>query len=206
MVTLTVLKNIGKVFCRLILWCNLPNIFLRIYGFSKGRSQRWNAIFIRSLQGYMLSIKLNTVDVDFGHLPEVVFLSFYHQITLLTFHTVHFGKKSQCAADMYRVSWKQNCCSVAKSRPILHNPIDCSTLGFPVPHHLLEFVQVHVHWVSDSIQPSHPLLPSSPFAFNFSQNQGLFQWVNSSHQVAFKVLEYQLQHQPFQWVFRVDFL
>ena len=71
-----------------------------------------------------------------------------------------------------------------------------STLGFPVPHHLSEFAQVHVHWIGDTIQPSYPLLPSSP-AFNLSQHQGLFQWVNSSHQVV-KVLELQLQHQSFQ--------
>ena len=68
-----------------------------------------------------------------------------------------------------------------------------------------ELSQTHVHWVSDAIQPSHPLLPSSPPAFNLSQHQGLFQWVNSSKQVV-KLLELQLQHQSFQRVFRVDFL
>ena len=52
---------------------------------------------------------------------------------------------------------------------------------------------------------SHPLLPPSPFAFNLSLHQGLFQWVGSSHQAA-RVLELQLQHQSFQWIFRVDFL
>ena len=83
------------------------------------------------------------------------------------------------------------------------DPMDCSTPSFPVPHHLLEFAQVHVHCISDVIQPSHPLSPSSPSVFNLSQQPGLFQWVNCSHQVA-KVLELQLQ--SFQWVFRVDFL
>ena len=67
-----------------------------------------------------------------------------------------------------------------------------------------EFAQVHVPWVDDTIQPSHLLPSSSPLAFSLSQNQGLFQWVSSSHQVA-KVLELQLQHQSFQWVFRVYF-
>ena len=62
--------------------------------------------------------------------------------------------------------------------------MDCSTPGFPVLHCLLEFVQAHVHWVYDAIQPSHPLLPSSPPALNLSQHQGLFQWVSSSHLVA----------------------
>ena len=77
-------------------------------------------------------------------------------------------------------------------------------LGFPVLHCLLEFVQTHVHWVGDAIQLSHSLLSPSSLAFNLSQHQGLFQWVGS-HQVV-KVLELQLQHQSFQWIFRVDFL
>ena len=99
-----------------------------------------------------------------------------------------------------------DCCwSVAKSCLTLYDPMNCSTPGFPVLHYLPEFAQTHVHWVGDAIQPSHPLLPSSPPAFNLSQNQGLFQWVSSLHQVA-KVLELQLQHQSFQWIFRVDFL
>ena len=83
--------------------------------------------------------------------------------------------------------------------------MDCSTLGSSVLHYLLDFAQTLVHWVSDAIQPSHPLLPPSPFAFNLSQQQGLFQWINSSYQSA-KVLKLQLQHQSFQWIFRADFL
>ena len=77
--------------------------------------------------------------------------------------------------------------------------------SLPVHHQLLEFTQTHVHWVGDAIQPSHPLLSPSPPASNLSQHQGLFKWVSSSHQVA-KVLEFQLQHQSFQWTFRTDFL
>ena len=73
----------------------------------------------------------------------------------------------------------------------------------PCPHQLLESTQTHVHWVGDAIQPSHPLL--SPSAFNLSQQQGLFKWVSSSQQVA-KVLEFQLQHQSFQWTPRTDLL
>ena len=69
--------------------------------------------------------------------------------------------------------------------------------GFPVYHQLLELPQTHVHRVSDGIQLPHPLLSPSPPAFNLSQHQGLFQRINSSHQVA-KVLEFQLQHQSFQ--------
>ena len=84
----------------------------------------------------------------------------------------------------------------------LHS-MDCSPQGFPVHHQLPEPTQTHVHWVSDAIQPSYPLLSPSPPAFNLSQHQGLFRWVSSSHQVA-KVLEFQLQHQSFQWIFRND--
>ena len=69
--------------------------------------------------------------------------------------------------------------------------------GLPVHHQLLEFTQTHVRLVGDAIQPSHPLSSSSPPAPNPSQRQGLFQRVNSSHEIA-KVLEFQLQHQPFQ--------
>ena len=81
--------------------------------------------------------------------------------------------------------------SVAQSCLTLCNPMNCSTPGLPVHHQLLEFTQTHVHRVSDAIQPSYPLSSPSPPAFNLSQHQGLFQWVNSSHEVA-KVLEFQL--------------
>ena len=79
--------------------------------------------------------------------------------------------------------------------------MDCSTPGLPAHHQLLDFTQTHAHWVGDAIQPSHPLLPPSPPAINLSQHQGLFKWVSSSHQVA-KLLEFQLQHQSFQWVYQ----
>ena len=87
--------------------------------------------------------------------------------------------------------------SVAQSCPTLCDPMDCSTPGLPVHHQLPEVTQSHVHRVSDTIQPSHPLSSPSPPALNLSQHQGLFQLVNSSHHVA-KVLEFQLQHQSLQ--------
>ena len=93
---------------------------------------------------------------------------------------------------------------VAQSLPTLCNPMNCSTPGLPVHHQHPEFTQTHVHWVGDAIQPSHPLSSPSP-APNPSQHQGLFQWVSSSHQVA-KLLEFQHQHQSFQWILRTDFL
>ena len=71
----------------------------------------------------------------------------------------------------------------------LCNPMDCSTLGFPVLHHLLELAQTHVHWVGNAIQPSHPLSAPS-LTLNLSYNQGIFQRVGSLHQAA-KELEHQ---------------
>ena len=74
--------------------------------------------------------------------------------------------------------------AVAQSCPTLCDPMNCSTPGLPVHHQLLESTQTHVHWVSDAIQPSHPLSSPSPPALNLSQHQGLFKWVCCLHQVA----------------------
>ena len=88
--------------------------------------------------------------------------------------------------------------------PTLCDPVGCSTPGLPVHHQLPEFTQTHVHWVGDTIQPSHPLPSPSPPDFNLSQHRGHFKWVSYSHQVA-KVLEFQFQHQSLQWIFTTDF-
>ena len=95
--------------------------------------------------------------------------------------------------------------SVAQSCLTLCHPMDCSTPDFPVAHQLPDPSQTHIHRIGDAIQSSHPLSSPSPPILNLSQHQGLFKWVGSSHQVA-KVLEFQLQHQSFQWIFRTDFL
>ena len=94
---------------------------------------------------------------------------------------------------------------VAHSCLTLCDPMNCSMLGLPVHHQLPEFIQTHAHRVGDAIQPFHPLSSPSPPAPNPSQHQGLFQWVNSLHEVA-KVLEFQLQHQSFQWTSRTNLL
>ena len=94
--------------------------------------------------------------------------------------------------------------SVAHSCPTLCDLMNRSTRGLPVHHQLPEFTQTQVHRVGDAIQPSHSLSSPSPPTFNLAQHQGLLKWVSSSHQVA-KVLEFQLQHQSFQWIFRTDF-
>ena len=75
----------------------------------------------------------------------------------------------------------------------LRNPKECSRSGFPVNHQLLDLTQTHAHRISSDIQPSHPLSTPSPSSLNLSQNQSLFHWVSSSHQVS-KVLEFQLKH------------
>ena len=90
-------------------------------------------------------------------------------------------------------TWSMSCCAVAQLCPRVCDPMDCGTPGFSVLHYLPEFDQMDVHRVGDAIQPSHPLSSLSPPAFNLSQHQGLFQWIDSSHQVA-TVLELQLQH------------
>ena len=131
--------------------------------------------------------------------PYLLFLIFWFQNTGFT-----------CIFCFFSQQFYQNtihmpacCCSVAKSCLTLGDRMDCSTPGPSVFHHLPEFVQTHVHRVSDAIQPSHLLLSPSPPAFSLSQHQDLFQWVSSSHQVA---KELELQHQSFQWISRVDFL
>ena len=119
--------------------------------------------------------------------------------TLLTFFT-----QMSFAPSVLLIS------SVTQSCLTLCDSMNCSTPGLPVPHQLLESTQTHVHWVGDANQPSHPLSSPSPPALNLSQHQGLFKLASSSHQVD-KVLEFQLQHQSFQWTpglicFRMDWL
>ena len=84
-------------------------------------------------------------------------------------------------------------------------PRGLSMPGFPVHQQLPELIQTQVLWVGDAIQASHLLSFPSPPTFNLSQHQGLVQWIPSSHKVT-KVLEVQLQHESFQWIFRTDFL
>ena len=92
---------------------------------------------------------------------------------------------------IYTMGYSIQFSSVAQLCPTLCDPMNCSTPRLPVHHQLPEVTQTHVHRVSDAIQPSHPLSSPSPPAPNPSQHQSLFQWVNSSHEVA-KVLEFQL--------------
>ena len=108
-------------------------------------------------------------------------------LRLLTYKSTWDNK---CAFKLLSL-WYFQFSSFAQSCPTLCDPMNRSTPGLPVHHQLPEFTQTHVHWVSDAIQPSHPLSSPSPPAPNSSQHQSLFQWVNSSQEVA-KVLEFQL--------------
>ena len=117
-------------------------------------------------------------------------------------------QKEKRAAEDKMVRWHHwvnghQFSSIAQSCLPLCDPMDCSTPGFPVHHQLPELTQTHVHWIRDSIQWSHPFSSPSPPTFNLSQHHGLFQWVSPLHQVV-KVLEFQLQHQFFQWTPRTD--
>ena len=115
-------------------------------------------------------------------------------------------KKKNCIGVKHAVIYRQGqFSSLAQSCATLCDPMNRRMPGLSVHHELPESTQTHVHWVGDAIQPSYPMSSPSPPALNLSQHQGLFQWVSSSHQVA-KVLEFQLQHQSFQWTPRTDLL
>jgi len=155
----------------------------------------WNECYSQYLisNAYFLHTNM-TPDI----ILESQFFFFYNQCVSFRCITERF----RCLCVCVCVHAFCCCRSVTKSCTTLWPHGLYSTPGLPAPHHLLEFAQVRVHWTGDAIQPSHPLLPSSPPAFNLSQHQGLFQWIACSHQVA-KVLELQLQYQSFQWAFRV---
>ena len=157
-----------------LIWMKPKNV-LQIFQEQNGVNKVLSSeLFFIFLQGILLSLGISIFE---GHISESTIL-------IVMCSTLQFSL-------------------VAHLCPILCSLMDCSTPGFPVHHQLPELAQTQIHWVSDAIQPSHPLSSPSPPALNLSQHQGLFQWVSSSHQVA-KVLE--LQHQSFQWIFRFDFL
>ena len=124
----------------------------------------------------------------------------YHitYICNLNYDTKVFTKQKQTPSSVQFSSVTQSCLTLC-------DPMDSSTPGLLVHCQLPEFTQIHAHRISGAIQPSHPLSSPSPPAPNPSQHQSLFQWVNSSHQVAI-VLEFQLYHQSFQRTPRTDLL
>ena len=164
------------------------------------------------LEGYILFFKIDILSWVHGygtltHYMEATWAFCFSKNTSYIDHT-HTYICSQHQKFNIAVFGKFNLHqfrSVAQSCLTLCDPMDCRTPGLPIHHQLPEFTQTHVHWVGVAIQPSHPLSSPSPPAFNLSQHQGFFKGVSSSHQVA-KVLEFQLKHQSFQWIPRIDFL
>ena len=188
--------------CPLSRWCH-PGISSSVIPFSScpqslpaSGSFPMSQLFTWGGQSIGVSASFSSAQIQPYPVPLSVVLKLFFQCTetrlvlltlgFLLFHPVHF------------VSVTQSCTTLC-------DPMDCSMPGFPVHHQLPELTQTHVHQVGDAIQPSHPLLSPSPPIFNISQHQDLFQWVSSLHQMD-KVLELQLQHQSFQWVFGTDFL
>ena len=166
----------------------------------------------------MLLIMINLCQINFvTHVAQIIYIftDFFFLMVLrvaercvLKFPTeiVYLSHSSSSSVNFCFTYWEAiQFSSVAQSCLTLWDPMNRSTPGLPVHHQLPEFTQTHVHCVRDAIQPSHPRSSPSPPAPNPSQHQGLFQWVNSSHEVA-KVLEFQLQHQSFQWTPRTDLL
>ena len=139
---------------------------------------------------------------------------YYNSFPRVRIFFFHFTEKEYLHSVKWKdIKWriqsfdKHTCMSLQFSCSVVSDSLwhhGLQHTHFPVLHHVPECAQNHVHQVSDAIQPSHPLSSPSP-AFRLSQYQGLFQWVGISHQVA-KGLEFQLQHQSFQWILRTDFL
>ena len=162
-------------------FCHTDLVDLRHEGSSWTRGRTG----ILCIAGWILSHCTTRKAPDLSILKS--FFLLYHLVLNISkkfFLNVHVAFFKTCVvSDQIR--------SVTQSCPTLCDPMNCSTPGLPVHHQLLEFTQTHVHRVSDAIQPSHPLSSPFPPAPNPSQHQSLFQWVNSSHEVA-KVLEFQL--------------
>ena len=173
---------------------------------------------IKEVQGWFWN-SLETLDFSFPDLEgslksyhQLDSLENVHTLSLPFLETYYFSRQTDRQAELWDslcvltfILSHSCCCPVTQLCLTLCGPVDCSTPGLPVLYHLPELTQIHVHWFGDAIQPSHPLSSPSPPALNLSQHQGLFQWVGSPHQMA-KVLEFQLQHQSFQWVIRIVFL
>ena len=156
----------------------------------------------------MLSCMSSLYTLDINTLVDVSFINTFSHSVGCPFILLIWCTKKKAASLLYilalnaqlKPNHEETAClrvkslqfsSVAQSCPTPCDPMNLSTPGLPVHHQLPEFTQTHVHRVSDAIQPSHPLSSPSPPAPNPSQHQSLFQWVNSSHEVA-KVLEFQL--------------
>ena len=168
------------------------------------QEQRWQISFIVSTNASIGCIE-SCVEKEYQISRVSLWMKCWDWLVMSAMSTEM--EKMKCRAHICIIGWVSvfQFSSVAQSCPTLCNPVNCSTPGLPVHHQLPESIQTHVHQVSEAIQPSYPLSSASPPALNLFRHQGLFQWVSSSHQVA-RILEFQLQHQSFQWIFKTDFL
>ena len=138
--------------------------------------------------GGLLSMGSHKVEHDWSDLAAAAYILLF----ILNFGSeIHIIKKIILCKQNWQMFSYYKFSSVTQSCLTLGNPMNHSTPGLPVYYQLLEFTQIHVHWVDDAIQPSNPLSSPSPPAPNPAQHQSLFQWVNSSHEVG-KVLQFQL--------------
>ena len=162
------------------------------------------SVVSNSLQPHGIGIILNCQNFQFLKIWEIVWMCADSLDSKAPLTEDHLGLIKLTGSHSIRFKTFMFS-SVAQSCPTLCDPMNCSTPGLPAHHQLLEFTQTHVHWVGDAIQPSHLLSSPSPPALNLFQHQGVFKWVSSLHQVT-KVLEFQLQHQSFQWTPGTDLL
>ena len=170
----------------------------------KSWNLRWRRVF------YTLTDSLCTsFELKFAFSPQInKTVCRVCQYKVAPVHTLLSHPSIRVSLRLYRSVLCSYYSSVQFSRSVLSDsswPHESQHARPPCPSQLLEFIQTHVHRVYVAIQPSHPLSSPSLPAPNPSQHQGLFQWVNSSHEVA-KVLEFQLQHLSFQWTPRTDLL
>ena len=159
---------------------------------------------------YFLSLKRSPQFLGYGSQIELLlFFDCYYKINKIILRWI-WGRMNtcRCMAESLCCPPGTRWCSVQFSRSVTSNSLQPHGLQharLPCPSPLPEPTQTHVHCIGDATQPSHPLSSPSPPTFNLSQHHGPFQWVRSSHQVG-KVLEFQLQHHSFQWIFRTSFL
>ena len=135
---------------------------------------------------------------------SVVYITYSLHTQVITVSSENNSKKKSLK-ELNKTRFYFQFSSITQLCLTLCDPMNHTMPGLPVHHQLSESTQTHVHWVGNAIQPSHPLSSPSPPALSLDQHQSLFKWDSSLHQVA-KVLEFQLQHQSFQWTLRTDLL
>ena len=168
--------------------------------FTIAYTKNWKRMWTNN-HGWLIRVMGLWMTLLFFSVILVILVAFYLNVANITFKILEI---------IYYIEWI-NCWLLllllfshsVVSDSLQPHGLQHTRLPFPTPSP--ELPQTHVHWVSDAIQPSCPLSSPSPPAFNLSQHQGVFKWVSSLYQVA-KVLEFQLQHQSFQWILRTDFL